>query len=49
MSAVRATKPPPAARASAVAFTGVSKEPPGVEGERVPGVDVGENWPLVRP
>ena len=49
MSAVRATNPPPAARASAVALTGMSNVPPGVEGERVPGSDAGENWPFVRP
>jgi hypothetical protein len=48
-SIARAMNLAPAPSAKAPGTTGVSNEPPGVDGERVPGRDVGEYWPFVRP
>ena len=49
VSTARATKRAPAPRAKADGESGASIEPPGVDGERVPRREVGENWPLVSP
>ena len=49
VSIERATKRLPQPSAKEAAETGLSMEPPGVDGDRVPRFDVGEYWPFVRP
>ncbi len=49
VSTERATNRAPAPRAKAAVATGLSTEPSGVDGERVPTCEVGEYCPLVRP
>ena len=49
VSIERATKRAPAPRANAPGETGLSIDPSGVDGERVPRRDVGEYCPLVSP
>ena len=45
----RAIKRPPEPKANDAADTGLSTDPNGVDGERVPGREVGEYCPLVNP
>ncbi len=48
-STVRATKVASAPRASETGLNGLSTEPIGVDLVTLPGSEVGEYWPLVRP
>jgi hypothetical protein len=49
VSIPRATNRAPEPRANSGGDTGLSSDPVGVDGERVPMREVGEYWPLVSP